>query len=127
MIPDTRSATMLPIMRRKIVPDPVVYTDSTSAYDILDVAGFRHWRINHCLPSGRETDPGGDGYVEKVHNHIDGIENFRNQAKRQLRRYNSIPKDHFPLFIKEAEFRFNYGSPSAQLRTLRRWVKLATK
>lgn len=66
------------------------------------LTGFRYWRINR-----------GDGYVDKVHNHIDSIENFWNQAKRQLCRYNGIPKDYFPLFIKEAEFRFNYGLPSA--------------
>ena len=57
-------------------------------------------------------------------NHINGIENFWNQAKRTLSRYNGIPKAHFPLFLKETEFRFNYGTPSQQLRTLKRWAKL---
>ena len=41
-----------------------------------------------------------------------------------LSRYNGIPKAHFPLFLKETEFRFNYGKPSQQLRTLKRWAKL---
>ena len=50
-----------------------------------------------------------------------GLENFWNQAKRTLSRYNGIPKAHFPLFLKETEFRFNYGTPSQQLRTLKRW------
>ena len=59
-------------------------------------------------------------------NHINGIENFWNQAKRTLSRYNGIPKAHFPLFLKETEFRFNYGTPSQQLRTLKRWAKLKT-
>ena len=40
--------------------------------------------------------------------HINGIENFWNQAKRHLRRYNGIPRQHFHLFIKECEWRFNY-------------------
>jgi hypothetical protein len=52
------------------------------------------------------------------------IENFWNQAKRTLSRYNGIPKARFPLFLKETEFRFNYGTPSQQLRTLKRWAKL---
>jgi hypothetical protein len=26
------------------------------------------------------------------------------------------------LFLKECEFRFNYGTPKEQLATLRRWV-----
>ena len=31
-------------------------------------------------------------------NHINGIENFWNQAKRVLRKYNGIPKESFPLY-----------------------------
>lgn len=38
--------------------------------------------------------------------------------------YNGIPKAHFHLFIKETEFRFNYGTPSQQLRSLKRWTKI---
>ena len=96
-----------------IVPDSIVYTDSYPAYDVLDVSEFHHHRIDHS-----------DAYVLDRHNHINGIENFWNQAKRTLSRYNGIPKAHFPLFLKETEFRFNYGKPSQQLRTLKRWAKL---
>ena len=41
------------------------------------------------------------------HNHINGIENFWNQAKRHLRKFNGIPKEHFELYLKECEWRFN--------------------
>ena len=34
-------------------------------------------------------------------------QNFWNQAKRVLRKYNGIPKESFPLFLREYEFRFN--------------------
>jgi len=54
-------------------------------------------------------------------NHINGIENFWNQAKRVLRKYNGIDKKNFPLFLKECEFRFNYGTPKKQMRILRHW------
>ena len=113
MIPDVRKDTLLPIIRQKVVPDSIVYTDSYPAYDILDVSEFHHHRVDHS-----------DAYVLDRHNHINGIENFWNQAKRMLSRYNGIPKAHFPLFLKETEFRFNYGTPSQQLRTLKRWAKL---
>jgi len=52
-------------------------------------------------------------------NHINGIENFWSQAKRILRKYNGIHKSSFPLFLKEGEFHFNYGTPKQQLKTLR--------
>ena len=54
---------------------------------------------------------------------INGIENFWNQAKRVLRKYNGIQKDSFPLFLKECEFRFNYGSPKNQLAILKKWTQ----
>ena len=34
--------------------------------------------------------------------HINGIENFWNQAKRHLRRFNGVPKQSFHLFLKAA-------------------------
>jgi len=112
---DLRRETLMPIIREKVRPDSVVYTDSYAVYDVLDVSEFRHHRINHK-----------EAFVRDKHNHINGIENFWNQAKRTLSRYNGIPRPHFELFLKEAEFRFNYGSPSDQLRQLRQWAKQAT-
>jgi len=94
---------------RKIRPDSVVYTDYYHSYDALDVSEFHHYRIDH-------TDKFAD---EK--NHINGIENFWNQAKRILRKYNGIDKKYFSLFLKECEFRFNYGTPKQQLKILRKW------
>jgi len=42
--------------------------------------------------------------------HINGIENFWNQATRQLRRFNGIQKETFPLYLKECEWRFKGGT-----------------
>jgi transposase len=47
MIPDVRKDTLLPIIRQKVVPDSIVYTDSYPAYDVLDVSEFHHHRIDH--------------------------------------------------------------------------------
>jgi transposase len=112
MIESTKSAVLMGIIREKIQPDSVIYTDSLRSYDALDVSEFRHHRINH---SETFTEPG------KVH--INGIENFWNQAKRHLRRYNGIPKANFHLFIKECEWRFNDGSPAQLLKQLKSWVR----
>jgi len=57
-------------------------------------------------------------------NHINGIENFWNQAKRHMRRYNGIPKTHFHLFLKECEWRFNHRPASNLLKTIAEWVKM---
>jgi transposase len=112
VVSDTRGETLLPLIARKIAPDSVVYTDSYGSYNVLDVSDFYHERINHSLlfANGKR--------------HINGIENFWNQAKRVLRKYNGIPKGSFPLFLKECEFRFNYGSPKQQLKTLKEWAEI---
>ncbi len=38
MIPNTRAETLLPIMKRMILPDSIVYTDTWASYNAL--AGF---------------------------------------------------------------------------------------
>jgi len=112
VVSDTRSNTLLPIIVRKIAPDSVVYTDSYKSYNALDVSDFYHERINHSELFARGK------------NHINGIENFWNQSKRVLRKYNGIDRKTSPLFLKECEFRFNYGTPKQQLKTLKLWCKI---
>jgi len=114
MLPNVSRTTVVPIINTKVTLDSVVYTDGYFAYDNLDVSGFRHRRINHQ-----------QHYADRQGNHINGIENFWNQAKRHLRKYNGIPKHHFHLFLKECEWRFNYGSPAKLFSTLKTWIKLA--
>ena len=109
VVDNAKSDTLMPVIKQKIMPDSIVYTDSLSSYDKLDVSGFIHYRINHSK-----------AFADRQ-NHINGIENFENQAKRVLRKYNGIDRKSFPLFLKECEFRFNSGTPSRQLQTLRDW------
>ena len=111
MIPNAQAKTLMPIMQSKIKPDSIVYTDGLTSYDVLDVSEFKHERINH------------DKAFVKNGKHINGIENFWNQAKRHMRKFNGIPKEHFYLFLKECEWRFNNPKPKDQLIQLRQWVR----
>ncbi|HDL5451098.1 TPA: IS1595-like element ISMha2 family transposase, partial [Mannheimia haemolytica] len=47
VVPNTQSATLLPIIREKVKPDSLVYADFYRSYDVLDVSEFNHFRINH--------------------------------------------------------------------------------
>ena len=70
VVDNAKSDTLMPVIKQKIMPDSIVYTNSLSSYDKLDVSGFIHYRINHSKAfAGRQ-------------NHINGIEDFWNQAKR---------------------------------------------
>jgi transposase len=111
VIPDARSDTLMNIMQHRIVPDSIVYTDAWRSYNALDVSDFRYYRINHS-----------ELFADR-HNHINGIENFWNQAKRHLRRFNGIPREHFPLFLKECEWRFNNSDPKDQIRQIKQLVR----
>jgi len=110
IIPDASSATLIPIIERKVIPDSIVYSDSWRGYNVLDVSGFKHYRINHSQL-----------FADKQ-NHINGIENFWNQAKRHMRKFNGVPKENFGLFLKECEWRFNNPHPNRQLTQLKQWV-----
>jgi transposase len=110
VIPDVKSRTLKPILERKIVPDSIVYSDTLSSYNVLDISGFHHLRVNHSKRFSENKS------------HINGIENFWNQAKRHLRRFNGIPKQHFHLFLRECEWTFNTPNPKQQLTQLQQWV-----
>lgn len=111
IIPNAKTETLMPIIREKVTPDSVVYTDHFRAYNALDVSEFHHLRINHSELFANEK------------NHINGIENFWNQAKRHLRRFNGIKKEHFHWFLKECEWRFNGGDHKKLLNQLKYWYK----
>ncbi len=91
---------------------PYDYTDCWKGYNALDVSALRHARISHS-----------ELFADKQ-NHINGIENFLNQTKRHIRKFNGVSKARFGLFLKKREWRSNNSDPQLQLRKLRQWVKL---
>ena len=109
IVPNARTETLLPIIEERVTPDSIVYTDTFKAYNALDVTEFHHMRINH---SKLFADRG---------NHINGIENFWNQAKRHLRRFNGIKPNNFHWFLKECEWRFNGGNHQNLYKQLKYW------
>ena len=115
IIPNAKTVTLLPIIEEKVEPESIVYTDHFKAYNALDVSEFHHMRINHSKLFADQA------------NHINGIENFWNQAKRHLRRFNGIKKENFYWFLKECEWRFNGGNHQVLLNQLKYWVKESSR
>ena len=111
IIPNAKTDTLLPIIREVVTPDSIVYTDYFTSYNALDVSEFYHRRINHSKLFARGK------------NHINGIENFWNQAKRHMRKFNGIKKENFHWFLKECEWRFNGGNHQQLLTQLKYWYK----
>jgi len=113
VIENAKAKTLVPIIKKKVEPDSIVYSDTFRSYNSLAVEGYRHVRINHSLT-----------FATSKRNHINGIENFWNQAKRHLRKFNGVPKHTFHLYLKECEWRFNNGSPKDLLVSLRKILRV---
>ena len=92
IIADASSATLYPIIECKVVPGYIIYSDSWRGYNVLNVSDFKHIGINHSKL-----------FADKK-NHTNGIENFWNQAKHHMRKFNGVPRQHFGLFLKECEW-----------------------
>ncbi|EMU3378708.1 transposase, partial [Neisseria gonorrhoeae] len=104
---DAEPETLLPAVKKKIMPDGIVYADSPGSRGKSDAGGFTRCRINRSKEFADRR------------NHINGIGNFWNQAKRALRKYNGIDRKPFPPLLRECEFRLNFGTPPRQLKILR--------
>ena len=75
----------------------VYYTDTFRSYNSLKRLG-KHHRLNHSK-----------AFVDnKTGNHINGIEGFWSYAKHILYNYRGVSKYHFPMYLKEIEYRFNH-------------------
>jgi len=94
-VPNRNHATLLPLIEAHTTPGSLFYTDDYHAYASLSVRGA------HVVVSKKEGRPRG-------RDHINGIEGFWSYAKHWLYQYRGVPQHHFPLYLKEVEWRFNH-------------------
>ena len=116
IIPNAQGSTLTPIIRERIRPDSLVHTESIQVYNVLDVSEFHPRRVNQSKI-----------FVSKCGQHINGTENFWNQAKRHLRRFNGIPQDSLYWLLKECEWRFHGGGLNALLNQLKAQVLVSSR
>jgi transposase len=75
----------------------VYYTDAFRGYQSLQRFG-KHLVVNHSKE-----------FVNKrTKNHINGIEGFWSYAKHILYNYRGVSRYHFPMYLKEIEYRYNH-------------------
>ena len=109
--PEIGKVYNLPTNGKKIWPESIVHTDETTAKETISLSAL------HCTRYRPSDLISGQGFQ------IDEIENFWNQAKRQLRKYNGIKTANFYWYIKECEWRFSGGNHRQLLKQLRYWYK----
>ena len=112
IVEDVSRKTLRQIIRTKVIPESVIYTDSFRSYDGLVLDGFKHYRINHqeCFAMSKRQ-------------HINGIENFWGYAKTKLKSYYGVSRGHFYLYLKEMEFRFNHRKAANLAALIKKTVR----
>jgi transposase len=89
--------TLMTVIRKKTRKGSVYYSDTFKSYNSLKRLG-KHHTVNH---SKSMVD-------KKTKNHINGIEGFWSFAKHILYNYRGVSKYHFPMYLKEVEYRYNH-------------------
>jgi transposase-like protein len=98
IVPDCSKATLQAIIRGKVDPESIIYSDGWRGYNgLVDVGYGKHLRVDH-----------GRNEFTRGKTHINGIEGFWGFAKSRLTRFRGMNKDTFFLHLKECEFRFNH-------------------
>ena len=114
-IREASASELPPILRKEIYPDSIVYTDKRQGDTTVDISELKHRIYRSRMVSDERS-------------HINEVANLWSTAKSHLGRYNGITWKNFNLFLKECEWRINYGSPEftsdQQKAVLRRWVEM---
>jgi len=100
IVPNCSKRILQAIIKGKIDPSTVIYSDGWRGYDgLVDVGYDKHFRVNH-----------GESEFSKGHGiHINGIENFWSFTKRRLAKFNGV-KRNFELHLKDSEWRYSRES-----------------
>ena len=97
VVRDTKRATVLPHVKKKVLPESMIYTDEYKVYDTLGKEGYQHERVHHA----EEVWVSGDV-------HTNTIEGFWSLAKRGIGGvYHSVSSKHLQSYLDEYVFRYN--------------------
>ena len=91
--------TLQSIIHQKVSIETTIYSDAWAGYDGLAEDYAAHETVQH----------GSREFVRGTAT-INGIEGFWAYAKERLLRHHGVSPDHFLLYLKEMEYRFNHRS-----------------
>jgi transposase len=98
-VPNVSGQTLQSIIHQKVSIETTIYSDDWAAYNGLAKNFAGHEIVHH----------GTREYVRGTAT-INGIEGFWAYAKERLLRHHGVSPDHFLLYLKEMEYRFNHRS-----------------
>jgi len=93
-----KTSTVVPLIKERVLPESMVYTDEFPTYDYLKEHGFKHKRIRHKS----KVWVAGDA-------HTNTIEGFWSLLKRGINGvYHAVSQKHLQSYINEYSFRYNH-------------------
>jgi transposase len=97
VVEDVSAETLMAHIEQHTRKGSVYFTDAFRGYQSLQRYG-KHLVVNHSKE-----------FVNKnTKNHINGIEGFWSYAKHILYNYRGVSRYHFPMYLKEIEYRYNH-------------------
>lgn len=97
VVEDISAETLMAHIATRTRKGSVYYTDAFRGYQSLKRYG-KHHVVNYAK---HLVD-------RRTKNHINGIEGFWSYAKHILYNYRGVSKYHFPMYLKEIEYRVNH-------------------
>jgi transposase-like protein len=97
-VPNASQAAIFPHVKKKVLPETMVYTDEYAVYTPLQHLGYGHKRVHHK----EEVYVAGDV-------HTNTIEGFWSLIKRGISGvYHSVSAKHLQSYLDEYAFRYNH-------------------
>ena len=94
-VADTKSKTLMPLVKKNVKPDSYLYTDAATSY-VMAGDHFRHEFVDHATE-----------YVNGLV-HTNGMENYWSLLKRTIKgTYVSVEPFHLFRYLDEQAFRYN--------------------
>jgi transposase-like protein len=98
VVPDAAEASLMPQLRKRILPSSVIFTDDHRSYLGLGREGYRHSRISHVQKVYVDGDV-----------HTNTIEGFWMLVKSGLQgAYHGVSTKHLQSYLDEYAFRYNH-------------------
>ena len=97
VVEEVSAETLMAHIEQHTRKGSVYFTDAFKGYQSLKRYG-KHLIVNHSK----------DFVDRRTKNHINGIEGFWSDAKHILYNYRGVSRYHFPMYLKEIEYRYNH-------------------
>lgn len=111
-IEEADAQTLTTVGREAVTPDSIICAKHAQTHHTLNVSEWTYTCLNPVKT-----------VLSRSGHHINGVENFWNESRRYLRRFNGIPATSLYWYLKECEWRFNESDHQALSMQLKYWYQ----